>query len=60
MHLQHSEEDVSTNEYLQLYGAYFTNVETRKKSGALHYSSIFMARRLFCAVIIAMLDQATY
>jgi hypothetical protein len=56
MHLQHKKPEVNLPEYLTKYGAYFTNVETAKKPQALHYSSIFLARRLFCALVIALLN----
>lgn len=60
LHLQHSSPEVDTADYKRNYGAYFTNVETNKKPGALHYSTLFLFRRLFCAVIITVLDIVVF
>lgn len=54
MHLRHSQPEISSKDYQDSYGAYFTNVETNRKHPALHYSTIFLARRLLCACVITL------
>ncbi len=54
-HIEHKKDFVDQAEYKSKYGAYFTNVETYLKPKAVHYSTIFLARRLMMAITIVLL-----
>jgi energy-converting hydrogenase Eha subunit A len=55
IHIESKKEVIDTAEYKSKYGAYFTNVETYIKPRAVHYSTIFLARRLTIALTIVCL-----
>ena len=55
IHIESKKEEIDTADYKSKYGAYFTNVETYIKPRAVHYSTIFLARRLTIALTIVWL-----
>ena len=58
VHIEQKKDIVDQAEYKSKYGAFFTNVETYLKPRALHYSTIFLARRLLIAITIVWLKKS--
>jgi hypothetical protein len=54
-HIELNKDKVDSKEYKNKYGSYFTNVETYRKPRALHYTTLFLLRRLFIALVIVYL-----
>lgn len=58
IHIESNKDVIDTVEYKSKFGAYFTNVETYIKPRAVHYSTIFLARRLIIAFTIVCLKNS--
>ena len=58
VHIEQNKDIVDQAEYKSKYGAFFTNVETCLKPKALHYSTIFLFRRLIIAITIVWLKKS--
>ena len=56
VHIEQNQDLVDTKVYKSKYGSYFTNIETYKKPRALHYTTLFLLRRLIIAFTIAWLS----
>ena len=59
LHIEKHKEIIETKEYKTKYGAFFTNVETYMKPSALHYTTLFLLRRLVIALTIAFLNVSS-
>jgi hypothetical protein len=55
VHLEQKQDQIHTKDYKTRFGAYFTNIETHRKPRALHFSTLFMTRRLVIVLTIVFL-----
>jgi hypothetical protein len=59
VHIERNHDQVNDKTYLDMYGALYTNVETYKKPrAAVHYTTIFLLRRLVMALCLVYLGSS--